>query len=257
MSPRRDSAAVPGRRGFPRGRGLPRRRGGPLVAGLLGVGGLVYASWVLQGWVAPDGLDPVRTYASELSATDQATSWFFRSADVLAGLLVGAAAALALRARPGARLGWCALVVFAAATVADAAFPLSCAPSADAACAAREAARQVPLGHEIHLVTSVVAGAALLVAVVALTASLRAGGGPLATLGVLAGAGYLLGTALTLAEAGRAFVDWPWPAALGVAQRGQLLCASAWLVALAGCWARGLDRSPGVRTPPSALPERG
>ncbi len=207
---------------------------------LLALGGLAYASWLLQGWVAPDGLDPVRTYASELSATDQAKSWFFRCADILAALLVGSAAALALRSRPHSRLGWWALGVFAVATLADAAFPLSCAPSADAACAARETARQVPLSHEIHLLTSVVAGAALAFAVVALSTWRLGRGRALITLSVLTGTGYLLGTALTLAEAGRAYVDWPWPAALGAAQRGQLLCASAWLLVLAARWRRGL-----------------
>lgn len=223
------------------------RRTRAVTAGLLTAGALAYASWMLQGLVAPGGSHPVRTYASELSATDQATSWFFRSADVLAGGLVGGAAALVLRTRPASRLGWWALALFAAATVADAALPLSCAPSTDAVCAAREASRQVPLGHEIHLVTSVVASVSLLAAVVLLAASLRARGGALCALSALAGVGYLVGTAWTLAEAGRAFVDVPWPAALGVAQRGQLLCATVWLIVVAASWRRGFD--PARREP--------
>ena len=55
--------------------------------------------------------------------------------------------------------------VFAAGTIADALAPLSCAPSVDAVCAAAEASRRVPWTHSVHVVTSVVASAALLCAV--------------------------------------------------------------------------------------------
>lgn len=223
------------------------------TAALLAAGGAAYLSWVLAPWVAPGGLDPVTTYASELAATDQPRSWFFRASDAMAGILVALAALNVLRAAQRSalversvatrreRLGWWALLVFGVATVADALAPLSCAPSVDQLCAARERTFEVPLTHTVHVATSTTASAAMLVTVLALTWWARGRPG-VEALGVgaalrAAAAGFVVGTAWTLLEIGRAAVAWPWPALLGVAQRVQVGSAAVWLLALAvACW---------------------
>lgn len=240
-TPRGSAAPTPGRSAVP-------------VACLLALGSLCYLSWVAAPRVAAGGLDPVSTYASELAATDQPGSAFFRMGDVLAGLLVATAAVLWLRTlrsgepRPDThgrllsrpvRFGVLALAIFGVVTVADAASPLSCAPSADAACAARESAFAVPWTHTAHVGTSVVASIAMLTAVLLLTWQVlrgsyagRAGGAVPVLLG-LAAIGYVGGTAWTLLEVARASVAWPWPPLLGIAQRVQVGSASLWLLLLA------------------------
>ncbi|MFD6948219.1 DUF998 domain-containing protein, partial [Streptomyces roseolus] len=64
---------------------------------LLLLGALAYTAWVLEA-VVRTGLDPVRTYVSELAAADQPLGGLFRAADLAAGLLVLAGALLGLRA---------------------------------------------------------------------------------------------------------------------------------------------------------------
>ncbi|MEV0503768.1 DUF998 domain-containing protein, partial [Streptomyces spectabilis] len=119
------------------------------VAALLVLGAALYTSWALEA-VLPTGLSPLRTYVSELAAEDQPYGAFYRAVDFAAGVLVCAGAAVGLvrlrcrtavpRVRALSALGWAGLVVFGAATAADARLPLSCAPTVDAACLARERA---------------------------------------------------------------------------------------------------------------------
>lgn len=247
-------------------------RGDRLVAALLGCAAVVYAAWVLDLLLEIGDLDPVTSYVSELSVTGRPASRWWRGVDALAGTLVALAAGLALVARrrrpedpvgptgtaPGAAgdgvvgvgetrrparpvgrwwplLGWSALLVFGVATVLDAANPLSCAATADAACAAREAAGEVPLSHRVHTVTSTLAGAALLAAVVALTRAAMADRLPAAPLLLTAATAYVVGTAWTLAEIAHLT---PWSSLLGVAQRCQLLAGSIWLLLWALATAR-------------------
>ncbi|MBK7722008.1 MAG: DUF998 domain-containing protein [Austwickia sp.] len=213
-------------------------------AWLIACGGLLYATWVAVSLLVPVGLDPVTSYVSELSATDQPASALLRVSDALSGVLVGIGAAAILSGRTShpERAGWLALAVFGAATIADAAAPLSCAATADLRCAAAEAAGAVPLTHVIHAGTSAVAGAALALAVVLLSWLVRHDGRALA----ITGAGYLAGTAWTLVEMARGALVLPWPAyppVLGVAQRFQLVMAAAWLLLLAVSLAQ--SRRPG------------
>lgn len=158
-------------------------------AALPALGALTYTAWVLEVLVRT-GLDPVRTYVSELAASDQPFGAFFRATDLVAGALVLAGAVLGWagtrrsgaepeahgagsgdgsRSRAGSRLrsrsplrsrsrsplrfrfrepwalvGWGALALFGAATVADSRLPLSCAATADPACAARETPGSCP-----------------------------------------------------------------------------------------------------------------
>ncbi|WP_309051392.1 DUF998 domain-containing protein [Streptomyces sp.] len=225
----------------------------------LSLGALAYTAWVLEA-VLGTGPDPVRGYVSELAAADQPFGGFFRAADrtagflVLVGALAGLLATLRRRAAPPpppgvpswARrpdrapgtawsvAGWAALAVFGAATVADSWLPLSCAPTTDPACAAREAAGAVPATHAAHAVSSGLATTGAVVAMILLTAAARRHGrwGALARTGAAVLALELAATAWTLAavtafEAGTG--NW----ALGVAQRLQVLLVALWLAVLA------------------------
>ncbi|WJV49161.1 DUF998 domain-containing protein [Streptomyces flavofungini] len=216
------------------------------VAALLVLGALAYTTWALEAFL-PTGLSPLRSYVSELAAEDQPYGTFFRSLDFAAGVLVCAGAVLALL-RPArtaglprglallSTLGWVGVAVFGAATAADSRLPLSCAPTADAACAARERAGLVPTAHSAHAVSSSVAVAGALVGMVLLTVVVRRAGarGDVRTGGLLA---VLLGVELaatvwTLAAVA-AFDAGHGTWGLGVAQRLQLLTIAVWLVVVA------------------------
>lgn len=214
------------------------------VAALLVLGAAAYTSWTLEA-VLPTGLSPLRTYVSELAAEDQPYGAFFRAVDFAAGVLVcaGALGGLARlrcrtavpRVRALSALGWAGLVLFGAATAADARLPLSCAPTVDAACLARERAGLVPATHSAHAVSSSVAVAGALVGMVLLTAAVRragAGGARQRTVLAVLVAVELAATVWTLAgvfalDAGHG--TW----GLGIGQRLQVLAIALWLVGLA------------------------
>ncbi|MBP2581704.1 hypothetical protein J3A78_002182 [Streptomyces sp. PvR006] len=135
---------------------------------------------------------------------------------------------------PWSVLGWGALALFGAATVADSRLPLSCAATTDPACAAREAAGLVPATHTAHAVSSGLAMTGALLALVALTVAARryGRGRPLARTGPVVVALELAATVWTLAavaafEAGKG--TW----ALGAGQRLQVLLVAVWLAVLA------------------------
>ncbi|MDJ0466850.1 DUF998 domain-containing protein [Streptomyces sp. H27-C3] len=207
------------------------------AAALLALGAVVYTSWVLEVVLAT-GLDPVRTYVSELAAADQPFGGLFRATDLVAGLLVlaGALTALVVRRphRPWAVVGWAGLVLFGAATTADSRLPLSCAPTVDSACAARETAGLVPAAHAAHAWSSSLATTGAIVGVVALTVAARRYGWwpPLARVGPTLVAAELAATVWTLTsvalfEAGNGTL------LLGTGQRLQVLLVAIWLAVLA------------------------
>ncbi|MBX9425603.1 DUF998 domain-containing protein [Streptomyces lateritius] len=216
-------------------------------AALTALGAAAYTAWVLEVLV-DTGLDPVRTYVSELAASDQPLGGLFRATDLAAGLLVLAGATVRLlqrrNTRTGSRrararapwdlVGWIALLVFGAATAVDSRLPLSCAPTADPVCAARETAGLVPATHTAHAVSSTLAMTGALVAMIVLTAAARRHGHPrpLARTGPVLVALELAATGWTLAavaafEAGKG--TW----ALGAGQRLQVLLVALWLAVLA------------------------
>ncbi|MEV5276666.1 DUF998 domain-containing protein [Streptomyces sp. NPDC051994] len=207
------------------------------AAVLLALGALAYTAWVLELLVRT-GLDPIRAYVSELAAADQPLGGLFRATDLIAGVLVLAGAVFGLARcdrRPWSLAGWSALVLFGAATAVDSRLPLSCAPTADPVCAARETAGLVPATHTAHAVSSSLAMVGALVGVVALTVAARRYGRPSLLAGRLGPALVLLellATAWTLAsvaafQAGRG--TW----ALGAGQRLQVLLVAGWLGVLA------------------------
>ncbi|MGW7053401.1 DUF998 domain-containing protein [Streptomyces sp. NPDC054887] len=218
-------------------------RGTRPVAVLLLLGAAAYTAWVLEAVLAT-GLDPLRTYVSELAAEDQPFGGLFRSTDLTAGLLILAGALWAFAAyRPRGLwdvTGWAALALFGAATAVDSRLPMSCSTTSDAACAAREAAGLVPATHTAHTWSSSVASTAAVVGVVALTVAARRRhdrGSLLARTGPALAAAELAATAWTLAsiaafEAGNG--TW----LLGAGQRLQVLIAAVWLVLLAMSVAR-------------------
>lgn len=257
--------------GHPRSRPHPRRprpqprsgRARKTVAALLLLSAVAYTAWVLEV-VLSTGLDPVQAYISELAAEDQPLGGLFRATDLAAGLCVLAAAVTALAtgqarnpaaagrpsaapgrnpATPGrsrwALVGWSALALFGAATAADSRLPLSCAPTSDEMCAARETAGLVPATHTAHAVTSSLAVLGALTGLVALTVAARRHHqwpavrrlGPWLLGAELLATGWSLG-AIAAFQAGRG--TW----ALGAGQRLQVLLVAIWLAVLAVAVAR-------------------
>ncbi|MET9572077.1 DUF998 domain-containing protein [Streptomyces virginiae] len=220
--------------------GLTERTAWP-VALLIGLAGAAYTAWVLEV-VLSTGLNPIETYVSELAAQDQPLGGLFRATDFTAGLFAFAGGLLALirllkyaeSRRIWAVVGWAGVTLFGAATAADAWLPLSCTPTADPECAARETAGLVPATHQAHAVSSTLAMTGALVGLVALTVAARRYGWftPLARYGPALVALELLATAWTLSSiamftAGRG--TW----ALGAGQRLQVLLVAIWLGLLA------------------------
>lgn len=223
--------------------GLPPRppRTAVPVAVLIGLGAAAYTAWVLEV-VLSTGLNPIEAYVSELAAQDRPLGGLFRATDFTAGLLVflgGLLALLRLARHAESRgawtmAGWAGVTLFGAATAADAWLPLSCAPTADPECAARETAGLVPATHQAHAVSSSLAMTGALVGILALTVAARRYGffAPLARYGPVLVALELLATAWTLSAialytAGRG--TW----ALGAGQRLQVLLVALWLGLLA------------------------
>lgn len=207
---------------------------------------VTYASFLLESVLSP-GPDVVNGYVSELSAADQPGHLVYNIGDFVTGGLVIVAAVTALvtlRRRPWAVAGWLFLLMFGISTIADAAFPLDCAPSENTTCALLERSGRLSFSHQFHSVTSASAITCATVALFALSIaarrhgwwpSLARWGRRLALANVLAA---VVVTALMTVGV--------W---LGIAQRVQIsiLCLSLLLVA----WALQADRR--ART----TPERG
>ncbi|WP_093609326.1 DUF998 domain-containing protein [Streptomyces indicus] len=203
------------------------------AAVLLALGALAYTAWVIEV-VVSTGLDPIRTYVSELAAQSEPLGGLFRTTDLAAGLLVLAGAVWGLlRDRPRGRwttAGWAGLALFGAATAVDSRLPLSCTPTADPECAARETAGLVPATHAAHAVSSSVAVCGALIGIVALTvAARRYGRWPLlARVGPWLVAAELGVTVWTLASVA-AFQAGKGTWLLGLGQRSQVLLIAVWL----------------------------
>ncbi|RKT04407.1 uncharacterized protein DUF998 [Streptomyces sp. 3211.6] len=214
------------------------------VVGLIGLGAAAYTAWVLEV-VLSTGLNPIETYVSELAAQDQPLGGLFRATDFTAGLLVLLGGLLALvrllrpaqdpaARRPWTVAGWAGVTLFGAATAADAWLPLSCRPTADPECAARETAGLVPATHQAHAISSSLAMTGALVGTVALTVAARRYGrlAPLARYGPALVVLELLATAWTL-TAISLFTAGHGTWALGAGQRLQVLLVALWLGLLA------------------------
>ncbi|MCD2190494.1 DUF998 domain-containing protein [Actinomycetospora soli] len=127
--------------------------------------GVVYSAFLATPLLGAR-LDPGRSYVSELAALDQPHSAVFRTVDAVVGLVVVLAGGhVVRRGRVAAVRGaGVALALFGVATLLDVAAPMTCAPSADAPCAAAEASRSA-LAFGVHEVSSLLANAAAIGAV--------------------------------------------------------------------------------------------
>ncbi|MFN8107655.1 MAG: DUF998 domain-containing protein [Nocardioidaceae bacterium] len=209
-----------------------RRRS--LVIGCFYLAALTYSTWVIAPWVGSE-LSPRTSFVSELYAEGQPFAHLFRLSDAIAG--VSLVAAMLLWRAPGTpawwRVGRWSIAGFGLSTVLDATFPMSCTPSNDLACARRDAAFDVPLSHNIHNLTSTLAGVFLLVASIALAMALTRHD-PLvpATWATWVLATLLLATSLwTMWEIITfEYLDLPGPDALGLAQRSQVFLTVLWLL---------------------------
>jgi hypothetical protein len=207
-----------------------------LVVWALLLGAVLYSAWLLGPFLDPDSRS-MSSYVSEVAALGRPHSTLFRSLDFICGAVVLAAAAAGIRYSPPRSLtliGWCAVLLFAASTIADSLLPLSCAPHSDPVCAANEASGDVPLTHQLHLVSSAMSAFAAVVAAPAFTlAAYRySNHRALQRTGVWVTALLWTSTlailgALLLGESGHA-------AAIGLIQRVQLLMIAIGLFYVAG-----------------------
>ena len=136
---------------------------------------VVYSSWVLE-WFLPGGVDPLRSYASELAAVAEPHGTLFARADTASGtLLVALGALLWLWSRRG-RLIPAGLVLWGGATVADSFFrmPMVTTVGPGASAALTEAEKSAVLVHSLCSSTAAV-GMALVGAGLWLLARDRAG----------------------------------------------------------------------------------
>ncbi|MGW7534931.1 DUF998 domain-containing protein [Amycolatopsis sp. NPDC054798] len=230
-----------------------RRR---LAGWLLLAAGAAYAAWLLE-FLLPTGLSPVSGFVSEHYPVFQPYQQLFRAGDLVAGAGYLAAAWLLRRVLPSsgaAAVTWGSLIVFGAATIADAAFVPDCVSTVDPVCERREFAGQVSWHHLTHLAASATAQLAVIGVAFALSR-------------LAARTGSRRGRALVRVL----FVLWAvagigclacYPFGLtGVPQRIQLLVMSAATIAAAVRCLRGNGRGPGGRKPsaqgPAALANRG
>lgn len=136
---------------------------------------VAYSSWVLE-WFLPGGVDPLRSYASELAAVAEPHGTLFARAETASGtLLVALGALLWLWSRRG-RLIPAGLVLWGGATVADSFFrmPMVTTVGPGASAALTEAEKSAVLVHSLCSSTAAV-GMALVGAGLWLIARGRAG----------------------------------------------------------------------------------
>lgn len=215
------------------------------VVGAL-VGAVLYSNWLLEIAFTRMLPDP-DLFISELAAADQPHGEWFRGCDLAAAIVLVIAAAAALVGVRGDRwstTGWWALGVFALTTGLDSTvWMLVCAPSSDAACAAREASGTVPIGHQLHLLSSVIgvlAAIASLFAFVVVDLRERAPV-PVRRVGLFLLAA-LIGTSLWTCAA-VAIESADGAGDVGIAQRVQLVAIAGWLIFVAFHTARARMRT--------------
>ena len=216
---------------------------------LCAVVAVVYSAWLVAPLLDPQ-LHPWTSYASEYFVADRPAATLLRTADGICGMLLiviavlsyartrtrwrglpgglgGAAPAqwTARRGRLAVRVWSAALAVAGAATVVDAINPMTCAPSVSPDCAAAEAAGTLPVQHEMHTVSSALAGTAF---VVAMAASLVLSTSTDRVVRIASWAGIV-----TIALSGVDAVVTRIPTE-GITQRVSMLAIVVWLVAVAG-----------------------
>ena len=201
-----------------------------LLAVAIAVGGIVYSSWLLE-FVLPTGLNPTNSFLSELDALGRPYRWVFSWADTTSGTLMVLSAITGLLVFPRRALtniGWAAVGVFGAATIADSRFPITCIPTPMHPCSG-EPSGLFPQLHHIHALTSTIAVFAIFIAMIAFTwAAFR-----YRTMPLLRAIGLTLLVITAVTTAWMLIADnLPGDYKLGTAQRVQVGGMSLWLVAL-------------------------
>ncbi|MFB9962183.1 alpha/beta fold hydrolase [Sinosporangium siamense] len=206
-------------------------------AWLLVLAAVAYSLWVPLQYMNP-GVHRALGYLSELGALDQPWSWMARLGDVVAGAACLLAVALVPDPRPGPwrGAGWLGLAVFGAATLADGVFALDCASLSNPECMAREISGQASFSHYVHMATSGLAAAGVLLSLPTLVIGSRRPliryGGAAWTLAALVATVWTLVAVVLRAE-------------VGLAQRIQVAVFTLWLLTLAV----GLPKERQVRRP--------
>lgn len=121
------------------------------------LGAITNVAFLLEGYVGAR-LDYALSFVSELAAHGEPGALYFRTSDVITGILLFTGAALAYGLLPqnrALRLGMLSSMAFAALTFLDGFLPLDCVPTVDAACRAAEDAGTLGWQHQTHNVTGV------------------------------------------------------------------------------------------------------
>jgi hypothetical protein len=205
------------------------------------VAGVFCYCWFLFAPLAGGPLDPTRAFVSELAVRGSPGSYWFRAADVAAGVLIVVLAVGVwewLR-RPGGRgmAGPVLVGAVGAASIVDGARPMACAPSVDPVCAGIEHTRSL-LGQltDLHTVSGVVGtiAAAAAMVLVGRWAKRRLFQRWLWWFGVACCAAVLLlGSALSALT----LVGGP---GVGTLEKVQLLIVASWLGVVSAMLIRGL-----------------
>lgn len=197
------------------------------------LGAVLYSNWVLEMAFTRTLPDP-DLYISELAAADQPYGEWFRRGDLAAAVVLAVAATAALigvRSGRWSRRGWWAIAVFAGATALDSSvWTLVCAPSSDAGCAAREASNTVPIGHQLHWLSSGIVLVAAMTSLAAFVIADRRERAPtsvrrlgVAMLAALVGTAAMTGIAMIVDSTDLV-------GAIGIAQRAELIAFAGWLI---------------------------
>lgn len=213
---------------------LPARRW--VAVGGAAVGAVLYSNWLLQ-IVFTRALPDPHEFISELAAEGQPHAEWFRGGDRAAAvvcLIAVVAALVGAHASRWSRIGWWLVGVFAVGTALDSTvFNMTCAPSADAACAAREAAGAAPIGDQLHLLSSAIAVIGSILSMILFVVADRVEPTPAPirrvgryTVTAVIGTQVWTGIAFAIDPHGKSGL-------IGVAQQAELIAMAGWLIYVA------------------------
>lgn len=194
-------------------------------------GAVLYSNWLLE-IVFRRAADP-DLFISELAALDQPFGAWFRWGDRATAVVVGVSAVAGiagLRCSRFSTVGWLIVGLFAIATGLDSTvWNMVCAPHSEPACAAHEASGAVPLGDQLHLLSSATACVAAIFSMLAffaadftdsVPANLRRFGR--LTLAALVATSIWMGVAAAVDSADHSGL-------VGISQRAFLVATALWL----------------------------
>jgi hypothetical protein len=205
------------------------RRAATVAAAVLGAA--TYSAFLLASF-GPSRLPVATSFPSELEASGQPYSGWYRVADAVSGLLIIAAIVGIYRLDEVARRHWRAGLLLAAAgaaSVTDSITTMACAPSLSAACRARDDTVTGLLGQtlESHTLSGLVGFLGAAGGMVALGFAVRDRAAAWAKASITTG---LVLAGVGLVDVALLVVHGPF----GLAERARALLVSLWLLGLAG-----------------------